>query len=216
MPTKRNIKMNNKTIEEIIESLFASDLAPPLTDAVVDAYLNTCNEYPLERIKVMRARFVDKALVDLHKTPVKEIKEQISFGRWIKETRKKAYLTQEDISNKLHNDIDFINSIESNSVLPWQSNTENIANLVILFRIHFIAIVELFRSSFAISQNQNSFGISARTNKMEDKTKAQDAIKKALEIHYASKDIELSDEVKDFLNLLKKELERKGALNLIT
>jgi transcriptional regulator with XRE-family HTH domain len=210
--------MNNKNIDSIIDNLFVSESSPPLTDKVVDAYLNTCNEYPPERVQSMRSRFVEKALADLHRGPVKEIKEQISFGRWIKETRKQARLSQKDISTSLYEDINYIDNIENNLVLPWQSNSENIAKLVILFRIHFDALVALFRASFAISQNRDKLGLAARTNKTGDKAKAQDAIKKALEIHFSNKDIrlELSDEVKDFLDLLKNELEQKGAFNLIT
>lgn len=93
--------MNNKTLEEMLDDLFVFEESPPLTDAVIYAYLNSCDQYPLEDLKSMRSRFIEKSLAGVYETPIKEIKEQISFGRWIKETRKKARLTQDDISMSL-------------------------------------------------------------------------------------------------------------------
>lgn len=209
--------MNNKTLEELLDNLFISEASPPLTDAVVDAYLTTCDRHQLEDIQDMRIRFVKKSLANLYKAPVKKISEQISFGSWIKETRKKAHLSQKDISMSVLEDESYINDIENSHIFPWQFNTENIAKLIILFRLHFDALSDLFHTSFAICKNQDKLGISARTGKNENRSKTQDAYRKALEIHFSNKeDFELNDEIRHFLDSLKDELKEKDAINLIT
>lgn len=210
--------MNNKTLEEMLDDLFVSEASPPLTDAVVDAYLNSCDQYSPEDFKSMRSRFIEKSLADVYETPIKEIKEQISFGRWIKETRKKAHLTQEDISMSLARGTKYVDDIENGHIFPWQSEAENIAELIILFKLHFDALLALFHTSFAISKNQEKLKMAARSNKNENKTKAQDAIRKALEIHFSSKDedLVLNDEVEKFLTSLKAELMEKKAFSLIS
>ena len=209
--------MNNKSLEELLDNLFVSELSPPLTDAVVDAYLTACDKHPPEGIQAMRIRFVEKSLANMYKTPVKKIDERISFGSWIKETRKKAHLTQKDISMSVLEDASYINDIENSHMFPWQLNTENIARLIILFRIHFDALIDLFHTSFAICKNQDKLGISARTGKNENRSKSQDAIRKALEIHLSNREgSKLSDEIQHFLDSLKDELKEKDAINLIT
>lgn len=209
--------MDNKLLEELLDNLFVSEVSPPLTDAIVDAYLISCDKHRLEDVRDMRIRFVKKCLANLYKNPVKQISEQISFGSWIKETRKKVHLTQKDISMSVFEDESFINDIENSHTFPWQSNIENIAKLIILFRIHFDALTDLFHTSFAICENQDKLGVSARTGKNENRSKTQDAYRKALEIHFSNKEnLELNDEIRDFLDSLKDELKEKDAINLIT
>jgi transcriptional regulator with XRE-family HTH domain len=208
--------MNDKDTNKIIQELFLVDTAPPLTNCMVDSFLLTGVEHPTDKVQMMRRRFVSQIMENIPKT--KLLRERKSFGDWIETTRKKLQLTQWDIADQLEKkDSSYINDIESGSIPPWRLDLRDSFHLIILFKIHFTVLAELFRTSFVIEQGRNQLNIAARTESQGGKSKRFSEVQKGLEFYLANRaeKIELDSEVEKYISNLKANLEQKGMTDFL-
>lgn len=207
--------MSDEDILKLIEESSRSECAPPLTDSVVDAFLATPTECTEGAVDRMRARFVKKVLSDAQKAPVKEVGDQ-PFGRWIESVRKKARLTARDIGAAIGKDQTFIEKIENGTSLPWSLPLADITNLVRLFRVHINAFTQLITSSFTLSHARVSGDVIGRSHGGKATPERGDSLRRSLDRYLAkkAKKEELSEDVKNFIRELHKNLEQQQELDL--
>jgi transcriptional regulator with XRE-family HTH domain len=200
--------MSDEDIDKLLHDLFRSEYAPPLTDALVDAFLDTPVECSQESINRIRARFAEKVLMDIHKTPVTDIKEKLPFGRWIEAIRQKARLTREDVATAIKKDANYIEAIETGTLAPWNSGTSDIVRLIDLFRLHIRAFSELLSISFAVNQRKGAIGVSPRRSSKQGAKAENEIMSRVLDIRLANKSLpgELNNEIREFLNGVANEL----------
>lgn len=135
----------------------------PLSDAVVDAFLNGVIESDDARTERIRRVFVRRLLSQLHPEPVRDIERPWRFGRWIEAIRHSVGLTRADVAAAISDDADFVERVERTDVAPWTLKTSAVADLICLFRLHISAVEVLFVRSGAVIRGHHTTAASARS-----------------------------------------------------
>jgi transcriptional regulator with XRE-family HTH domain len=209
--------MNNKDrTDDSLFDFFLSETSPSLTDVVVDAFLASAAQAPVESGKRVMALFVRRVLADLHKDPVKTV-EQESFGRWIETVRRKARLTLADIGGAIGRDATFIAQLESGAIWPWASDSHDIARLIALFRLHIDAASALVQRSFTLSKAQITGNVVARAHGGKMTKERGSSTRRALDMFLArnAKAEQLDESIIEWLAELRTRLEDRGERALL-
>jgi hypothetical protein len=209
--------MSNEEAGNVLNDLFLSEYSLPLTDEVVDAFLASPAQAPQESGQRVLVLFVHKVLTELYPQPVVRIKERVSFGRWIEAAREKASLTREMVAAALWKEPSFVEAVESESSEPWALKANELADFAGLVRLHFKAVSDLIISSFAVSQGRVGVEMAARKTRGKRTRKQGEAVRRAVDKHLAKRSVrgEISEEVRSCLNVLRRELERRGATEFL-
>ncbi len=218
MRLRREKKMSDKDISEFLNDMLRSEHAPPLTDSVVDAFLASETECSEEMVNRVRVRFVEKVLADLHQEPVRKVEEKISLGRWLEQARERAHLGRHDIGAAIGRDQLFIESIETGDTQPWGLKVSELARIVSLFGLHIDAVSELISGSFALSNIRIQGEVLARSHRGRMSQERGSSTRRALDMFLARnvERCESSEEVTNCLTALRDELQRIGALELLS
>jgi len=188
----------------------------PLSDAVVDAFLNGVIESDDARTERIRRVFVRRLLSQLHPEPVRDIERPGSFGRWIEAIRHSVGLTRADVAAAISDDADFVERVERTDVAPWTLKTSAVADLICLFRLHISAVEVLFVRSGAVIRGHHTTAASARSV-TTDLTARGDSARKALDLYLATKATPATSDPlpQGVMDRLRRELEHREAFDLI-
>jgi transcriptional regulator with XRE-family HTH domain len=208
--------MSDKDIEKALNNLFSSDHSPPITDAVVDAFLASSAEAPVESGERVMALFVQKVLANLHAEPIKEVEEE-SFGRWIQTIRQRARLALSDIGIAIGKEPAYIERLESGTAWPWDLDPKDMVNILCLFRIHINTTLYLVQKSFVLSRAHVSGDVIGRAHKGKMTKERGESTKRALDMFLArnAKPEKLDDSILEWLSNVRKHLEDYQAKDLL-
>ena len=197
--------------------LFFSEDSPPLTDAVVDAFLASPAQATGESSKRVMTLFVGKVLADLHKDPIKVVGSE-PFGRWIETVRRNARLALADIGTAIGRDAAYIEKLESGTLWPWASDPQDIARLIFLFRLHIDAASALIQRSFALSKAHVSGDVIARAHGGKMTKERGNSTKRALDMFLSrkAKTEPLDQSINDWLTKVRLQLEGQGDQDLLS
>jgi transcriptional regulator with XRE-family HTH domain len=210
--------MSDKAMNELLLEMFRSEDSPPLTDTVVDSFLALPEQYPEEKIRRMRSRFVECLLVEANPSPVRTLKEKLPFGRWIEAIRQKAKLTREDIAAVIGMELAYVEQVESGDLAPQTLPCNELGALVQLFRLHVDAVRDLLLISIAVGRARANLGVAGRLAPGKEARKTAEAMKLALDTYLAdtveiSADVE--SEVEDCMAAVRGYLEARQARELL-
>lgn len=210
--------MSDKEMNELLREMFRSEDSPPLTDAVVDSFLTLPEQYPEEKIRRMRSRFVECLLVEANPSPVRTLKEKLPFGRWIEAIRQKAKLTREDIAAVIGMEPAYIEQVESGDLAPQTLPGNELGALVQLFRLHVDAMRDLLLMSIAVGRARANLGVAGRLAPGKEARKTAEAMKLALD-KYLADTVEIGtdaeSEVEDCMAAVRGYLEARQARELL-
>lgn len=208
--------MSDEDVEKALNDLFSSEHSPPLTDAVVDAFLASTTEASVESGERVMALFVQKVLANLHTEPVKEVGEE-SFGRWIQTIRQRARLALSDIGIAIGKETSFIERLESGSAWPWDLDPKDMVNILSLFRIHINATAHLVQKSFVLSRAHLPGDVIGRAHKGKMTKERGESTRRALDMFLArnAKPEKLDDSILEWLSNVRKQLEECQAKELL-
>lgn len=213
--------MGEKELLELLRESLVSEKSAPLTDAEADALLSAPVKQSPVNIKRLRQGVVERILSDLYQEPTREIRRRITFGRWIQQARKAARLSLDAVATAIGKDPSFIQRIEDEDVLPWTLTVNSVADVVILFRIHIDAVEQLLSNSFAADRERQlsrmppwtgghqsavraGLMFPGRSESSHEETKSSDSGRPPLD-----------PDVQQFLDKLRRVLERRQATHLI-
>jgi hypothetical protein len=197
--------------------LFSSEDSPPLTDAVVDAFLASPAQATGESSGRVMTLFVRKVLADLHKDPIKVVGAE-SFGRWMETVRRNARLALADIGTAIGRDAAYIERLEFGTLWPWASDPQDIARLIFLFRLHIDAASALVQRSFALSKAHVSGDVIARAHRGKMTKERGDSTKRALDMFLArkAKAEPFDQSINEWLLKVRVQLEDHGDQDLLS
>lgn len=120
---------------------------PPVTRQDVEEFVSAPGADP-DAVERVRARFVEKSFLAVHRKPVRQIMEMRvpPFGEWFAEVRRKARLPRKQIARVLKQESAFIEQLESGEKPPWEFSAEVVAALVKLYRVHIDVVESLIRN----------------------------------------------------------------------
>jgi hypothetical protein len=209
--------MGDKYHIEILKEALRSDDAPPLTDETVDALLSQAEPPSQETIDIMVKKHAKRAFAQLHKRPVLHIEEKRTAGRWLEEKIKDAIMTVPDFARATGISKSRLEKLIAGKVLPWEIEVKDFSEIVCTVNIHIKAVTELAERSLAVSQEyERSRDLKPYPLKGRPEDKDPD-VRKALDATFAEElpEVELSDEVQEWLSKLREELEKRQAIHLL-
>jgi hypothetical protein len=214
--TREQIVMNDDDLENTLASLFSSEQSPSLSEAFVDTFLASNAEAPVECGERVMILFVRKVLSNVCEEPVKEVGE-LPFGRLIESIRRSARLSVSDIAAAIGKEPVHIERLESSRSWPWEWEPNEIAHLLLLFRLHIKATGHLVQTSFSLSKASLSGNVIGRANKGRMTRERGDSTSRALDMFLArkAKPQELDATVKEWLSQVEKQLKRYKAHELL-
>lgn len=210
--------MSDKEMNELLREMFRSEDSPPLTDAIVDSFLALPEEYPEEKIRRMRSRFVERLLAEANPEPVRTLKEKLPFGRWLEAVRQKAKLTREDVAAVIGVEPAYVEQIETGDLAPQSLPGNELGPLVQLFRLHVDAMRHLLLTSIAVGRARANLGVAGRLTPGKEARKTADAMKLALDTYLADTveiGADAESEVEDCLTTVRGYLEARQARELL-
>jgi len=192
------------------------DDAPPLSDAVVDGFLNASSSGDFERTERVRRLFVQRLLAALHPVPVRHVEHPWSFGRWIEAIRLSVGLSRADVATAINDDSHLLERLEHSDVPPWQLRTSAVADLICLFRIHISAVEEMFLKSQAVVSGHQTASAAARSSQLDPLSRSESA-RKALDLYLAAKSHKSASRSipPGVMDTLRRELEHRRAFDLL-
>jgi len=128
---KLNISTNAPTENEVLE------------------YPENPEEFALQVRKKLAALLLNR----LHAQPVRDLGVGVSFGSWIALTREQAHLTELDLAVGLNLPEASIPQICSDDFRPWTATPSQMADLMVLFRLHLDAVTAFVNSHQARGSN---------------------------------------------------------------
>ncbi len=176
--------MNDEEIIKLLELATAFNDSE-LSDETVDAFLAEAKECSAERIERVRKRYIQKILEELNPTPVHQIENKTTFGRWVESVRNKVHLSRSDVAAVLGQEPVFIEKVERGEVLPWECKPEFVADLMGLFRVHIEAVTQLVSVSAAVSRARGVGSVAARSRGGKASKDRGESTARALELFLA-------------------------------
>jgi transcriptional regulator with XRE-family HTH domain len=210
--------MSDEEMSQFLQEMFRSEDAPPLSDAVIDAFLALPEDYPEEQVQRMHARFVERLLAETNPEPVRKAKEKLPLGRWIEAARQKVKLTREDISAALGKEPSYVEQVETGGVAPHSLPSNELGTIAQLFRVHIDALRDLLLTSIAVGQNRDKLGVAGRISPGAQAKKTADTMKLALDMYLADTteaDANAEAEVDACLKGVRDYLEAQQARDLL-
>jgi transcriptional regulator with XRE-family HTH domain len=155
--------MSDKEILELLRESFVSEDAPPLTAEEAEMFMSAPLPAKSSQAMLKKARkhSSENALARLHQEPVRSVRQGVSFGPWLEQERKSAYLTRADIAAAIGKDTSYIEKVEEEEILPWKITPNMMANIVILFRVHVDALKQLLSSALRADRARSDRGSSS-------------------------------------------------------
>ena len=219
--------MNEKGLNSGLRHLISrGEIELKMTDEMVDCLLDQHLPEPNARLDRLKARLVTQIQNDAIEKSRKAVGSKIlPFGRFIEAIRDEAKLTRLEIANRLYKDEAFVLRIERGDVRPTALPPSDIANLLILFRVTISQASATMNVSADVSATRHGLKAAARSHgglrhdqRGEDTERALDVIAARLHQKKAAKSSSAppaNTGVKEFIEKLAKELERKGGADLL-
>jgi transcriptional regulator with XRE-family HTH domain len=192
------------------------DPAEPLSDSLIEAFLNGVVEPDEARTMRIRRAFVHRLLSQLHPVPVRHVEDRWSFGRWIEAIRQSVGLTRADIAAAISDDAGFVERVERTDVPPWLLETRPLADLICLFRVHISAVEVLFVRSGAVVRGHETTAAAARSA-ISDLNNRGESARKALDLYLAARapQAALAALPQGVMEGVRRELEERRAFDLL-
>lgn len=124
-------------------------------------------ENPEQFALQVRKKLAALLLNRLHAQPVRDLGAVVSLGSWIASTREQAHITERDLAMALDLTEESIPQICSDQFLPWTMTPSRMADLMILFRLHFDAITKFLNSGGAERSNTETTSNAISTSKVK-------------------------------------------------
>ena len=219
--------MNEKELNSGLRQLISrGEIEVKMTDERVDCLLGQHLPEPNERLDRLKARLTTQIQNDaIEKGRMAVGSKILPFGRFIEAIRDEAKLTRLEIANRLYKNEAFVSRIERGDVHPTALPPSDIANLLILFRVTISQASATMNVSADVSATKHSLKAAARSHgglrhdrRGEDTERALDVIAARLHQKKAAKASAAppaNTGVKEFIEKLAKELERKGRADLL-
>jgi transcriptional regulator with XRE-family HTH domain len=200
------MSMSDEEFSKILKDSLSLKKRPPVTKKDVEEFLSTPDS-DMETVERVRARFVEKAFLSIHRKPVKQIMDlrMPSFSKWIAEARQKAHLTRKEIDRVLGQNTAFVERLESGTPPPWKFDADAVAGLVQLYRVHFAVVEYLIRNT----EGSTLPPTPPPTSRAEHRAEGR-----ALLVEFGDRP-EFKPEVARWLGELRAALERRQAAHLL-
>jgi hypothetical protein len=204
-------------LQDLLKKAVRSEDAPELTDELVDAFLELPSSCADDSQRRVRDSFIRKMFLTVHPDPVRNVGEQIPFGRWLESVRRTLCLEGSDIAAALGKDEQYLQRIESGEVLPWAVPASDFGNLICLVRVHIDAVVKLVQYTASVDHAKVG-AVSARSRGGRMTATRGASAKRALDLYLArnAPSVELNDGVTAWVAALRADLEGRGAGELLT
>lgn len=183
---------------------------PPVTRQDVEEFLSAPGADP-EAVERVRARFVEKSFLAVHRKPVRQIMDMVapSFGEWFAAVRRKARLPRKQIARVLKQEPALIEQLESGETPPWEFSAETVAALVKLYRVHIDAVESLIRHTKGATLPLDLPPASRAES-------SGDVVQRYMIDRFGGARPEFRPEVARWLNELRAALQRLQATDLLT
>jgi transcriptional regulator with XRE-family HTH domain len=139
--------LKEEDLQQALKALLRSDPSLHLSDAVVDAILSQPTEEDPKATERILARFAATALNEVHPEPVRKVQGKMSFGQWMKSTRKEAKLTVEAVAAATGKEPSFIEQVEGGRTSPFELEPRDISDLISLYRLHVEGLAGLLANA---------------------------------------------------------------------
>lgn len=192
------------------------EIAGPLTDRVVDAFLTNVTGVNDVRSRRIRGAFARRFIASRHSAPVRRVEPIWTFGRWIENARTALSLEVSDLAAAINVEPATIERLERSDVLPWTLGESVLASLVSLFRLHVAAVEQLFATTQAVFRGQMGTTAIARSSLIDSSARA-DVTRRALDRFLAANSAASGQtaESQEAIQVLRRELEHRGERELL-
>jgi hypothetical protein len=192
------------------------EIAGPLPDRVVDAFLTTVTGVDDVRSRRIHGAFARKLIGSRHFTPVRRVEPIRTFGRWIENARTALSIEVADLAAAIDAEPTTIERLERSDVLPWTLGGTVLASLVSLFRLHIAAVEQLFTASQVAFRGQLGTTAIARSS-LADSSARADVTRRALDRFLAANSTTSgpTGESQEAIRALRRELELRGERELL-
>lgn len=209
-----------------LKRVLRSEYAPPMSESVIDVLLSLPHPFSPEEVEDMQNSFIEKRFADRYPKGVRHLEQKMPFERLLKATMKAAGMIPADIGQVISEDTSYVERVLNGEVALWEMKTESAARLIKLVRFHMDIVPQLVRASVAVRRGRDEMNkalkkaLKKHGKRIVDEMKGQEGedTELATDLLYASlaDEIELSEEIQSKLNDLRSELERLGALDLLS
>jgi hypothetical protein len=192
------------------------EIAGPLTDRVVDAFLTSVAGVNDVRSRRIRAAFARRLIASRHSTTVRNVEPIWTFGRWIENARMALALNVSDVAAAIDAEPTTIERLERSDVLPWTLGGTVLVSLVSLFRLHVTVVEQLFSTSQSVFRSQKGTTAIARSSLLDPSARAEMA-RRALDRFLAANSAVSGQtaESQEAIMVLRRELEHRGEHELL-
>jgi hypothetical protein len=198
--------MGNDHILEKLQEGLLREVASNLEAQEVEDFMSAPAGSAVGMLNKMRKEFVEKVLHSLNPEPIRQIESGIDLGKWIEKERKKARLTHGFIATALGETPSFVERLEKAGFPPWTIAAPTGSDLAILFRIHFSAFSELVvNTGKALLNLPNPTQEITRPERVTDISPAENL----------PPDVDVDNQIKDWLGAVRRNLEAKQAQQLL-
>lgn len=139
--------MNEEEFEQFVRYALRPRKPLEVSDEEIREFLAPDPDIPPGAVEGVRALFLDKVFHKLHPRPVWQVQDNQRFSPWFKAVRRSARLPLEEISAAIEETPSFMEQLESGEIPPWHLNPDSVARLMIVYRVHFMAIERLVRNA---------------------------------------------------------------------
>ena len=139
--------MNDEEFEQFVRSALRLRKPPEVSDEEIREFLATPTDLPPGTAEEVRALFLDKVFRKFHPEPIWRVQEGEQFGPWFRALRKNVRLPPGEIAAAIGEPRSFMEELEGGEVPPWQINPDPVAKLMILYRVHILAVESLVKNA---------------------------------------------------------------------
>jgi len=192
------------------------EVAGPLSDRVVDAFLTSVTGVNDVRSRRIRGAFARRLIASKHLSPIRSVEPIWTFGRWIENARRALSLSVVDLAAAIDVEPSAIERLERSDVLPWTLGADVLEGLVSLFRLHLTAVEQLFGSSHSVFRGQMGTTAIARSSLLDASARG-DVTRRALDRFLAANSATSGQTAgsQEAIQALRRALESRGDGELI-
>jgi hypothetical protein len=197
------------------QPILFDEIAGPLSDGVVDAFLANVTGVNDDRSRRIRGAFARRLVASTHSAAIHRVEPIWTFGRWIENARRTLSLEVSDLAAAIDVEPATIERLERSDVLPWTIGGDILTRLVSLFRLHITVVEQLFATSQAVLRGQLGTTAIARSSLLA--SARSDATRRALDSFLAANSGTSGQtaECQEAIRILRRDLHHRGERELV-
>lgn len=202
--------MTDEQVREALKQVLLSEMAPPISDAVADAVLQSGGECSAQSLARTKEKFFKKIYRQKFPEPIRQVDQHFTMADFLESIRTQENLDRRTLSVLIDERETNIEILESGR--PWEANPTLVTKVMDFFHIHIDAVKQLVATSAAVNQTSGVGQVSARAKSGKMDASRGHSTSRSLERFMAlnSKKSDLPEQAAGWLSEVEKVLINRG------